>query len=81
MLDSIRPVYYNAIWNKGIPNSKFHGKIPNILRIRLIKYIDTKHTKVNKLACRVILNWLQKKHAVYCSKHTLSQAMLGIGLS
>ena len=80
-LDSIRLVYDNSLQGKGIPNSKFHGKIPNSLCMHLIKYIDTKHTKGKKLTCCEILNWLWKKHAVYCSKHTLSRDMLDNGLS
>ena len=32
-LDSIRPVYENVLWGKVIPNYKFHGKIPNSLRL------------------------------------------------
>ena len=35
------------------------------------------HTKGKKVAYREILNWLQKKHAVYCIKYTL----FDIGLS
>ena len=81
MLDSIRPVYDDSLWGKGIPNGKLHGKTHNSLRLHLIKYIHTKHSKGKKVACRKILNCLKKKHSVYCSKHTLSRAMLGIGLS
>ena len=80
-LDSIRTVYDNSLWIKGSHNYKFHSKSPNCLCLNLIKYTDTKHEKGKKVACRDILNWLRKKHAVYCSKHTLSRAMLGIGLS
>ena len=64
-LDSIRPVYNNSLRGKYIPNSKSHGKIPNSLRLNIIKYIYTKHAKVKKVACGEILNWLQKKHAIY----------------
>ena len=58
MLDSIIPVYNNALWVKGSPNSKFHGKIPNRLRLHLVNDIDTNHAKGNKVAFREILNWL-----------------------
>ena len=51
-LDSIRPVYDNAFWAKGRPNSKFHRKIPNILCLHIIKYIDTKQVKLKKVAFR-----------------------------
>ena len=47
----------------------------------MIKYIDTKNAKGKKLALHEMLNCLQKKHAVYRSNHTLSRAMLDIGLS
>ena len=73
--------YRTNLQGKGSPNYKFHGKIPNSLCLHLIKYMDTNHMKGKKLACREILNWLQKMHAVYCSKHTLLKAMLDIGLS
>ena len=49
MVDSIRTVYDNALWGKGIPNYKLQGKIPNSLCLDLIKYIDTKHAKVKKV--------------------------------
>ena len=81
MLDIFRLVYYNALRGKGSPNYKFHGKIPNIFFLHTIKCIDTKHVKVNKVACREILNWIQRNCALYCSNHTLSQYMLYIGLS
>ena len=80
-MDSIRPVYDNALQGKGSPDSKFYGKIPNSLCLHLIKYIDTKHAKVKKVACRDILNWIWKKHAVYCSKHTILQNMLDMVIS
>ena len=57
-LDIIIPVYDNDLWGKGNTNSKSHGKIPNSLRLRLIKYTDTKHSKGNKVAFCEILNWL-----------------------
>ena len=79
-LDSIRPVYDNSLWVKDSPNSKYHGKIHKILRLHLIRYIDMNHTKGKKVACHEILNWFQKKYAVYCSKHTLLRDMLDIGL-
>ena len=79
MLDIIRPVYNNDLWGKGIPNSRFHSKIPNILFLHLIKYIDKKHAKINKITCREILNWIQINCAVYCSKHTLLKFMIDIG--
>ena len=75
-LDSIRPVSDNALQGKVSPSYKYNVKIPNSLRLHLVKYIDMKHVKVKKVACRDI----QNKHAVYCSKHTLLQAMLDIGL-
>ena len=78
-MDSIRPVYDNSLRCKGSPNSKFHDKIPNSLHLHLIKYIYTKQAKGNKVACREILNWLRKKHAVYCIKKTLLRSMLDIG--
>ena len=80
-MDIIRPVYDNALWGKGSPNSEYHGKITNSLCLHLIRYIDTKHVKGKKLACREILNWFRKKHAIYCRKHTLSQDMHDIRLS
>ena len=80
-LNSIRPVYNNAFRGKGSQNSKFHNKIPNSLRLHHINYIVMKHAKESKVACRKILNCLKKKHSVYCSKHTLSRAMLDISLS
>ena len=80
-LDNIRLVYNHALQGKGIPNSKLYGKIPNRLRLHLINDIDMNHSKVKKLAYGKIINWLWKKHAVYCSKHNLSRAMLEIGLS
>ena len=80
-MDIIRPVYNNALWGKGSSNSKFDGKITNILLLQLIKYIDTKHAKGKKVACRDILNFPQDKHTIYCSKPTLSQDMLEIGIS
>ena len=54
MLDSIIPVYDNAHWVKGSPNSKFHSKIPNSLLLDLIKYIDTKHAKEMKVIVLVV---------------------------
>ena len=80
-LGSIRPFYNNSLWVKGIPNSKVHSKIPNSLRPHIIKYIDMNNAKGKKVACHEILNCLQNNHAVYCSKHTLSRAMLDIGIS
>ena len=56
-LYSIRPVYNNALQGKGIPNSKFHSKIPNSLRLHLIKYIYTKHVKVKKVIILVGRKW------------------------
>ena len=70
-LNSFRRVYDNSLQGKGGPNSKFHVKIPNSLCLHLIKYIDTKHAKGKKVDCREVLNWLQRKQAVYCSKHIL----------
>ena len=79
-MDSITPVYDNSLRGKGISNAKFHGKIPNIIHLHLIKYIDTNNLKRKKVVFREILNWLRNEHAVYCSKHTLSQDMLDIGV-
>ena len=79
-LDSIRPVSDNSLQGKCSPSSKYNVKMPNSLRPHLVKYIDMKHVKLKKVACRDILNWIQKKHAVYCSNHTLLRAMLDIGL-
>ena len=39
-----------------------------------------KHKKIKKVAFLEILNFLQKKHAIYCSYHPLPRAMLDIGL-
>ena len=80
-MDSIRLVYNNDLQSTGIPNSKFHSKIPNRIRLHLNKYIDMKHRKGKKVACREIFDWLRKKHAVYCSKHTLLRAIIDISLS
>ena len=71
-LDIIILVYDSSLRVKFSPNSKFHHKTPHSLCLYLIKYIDTNHAKRKKLACREILYWIRKKHAVYCSKHTLS---------
>ena len=45
ILDIIMPVKDAALWVKGSPNYKLCGKIPNSLRMHLIKHIDTKHAK------------------------------------
>ena len=79
-MDSIRLVYDNALWVEGGHNAIFHVKITNKLHLHLIKYIDTNHSKGKKLAFHKILNWLRKKYAIYCSKHTLLQAIIDIGL-
>ena len=50
MLGSIIPVYENSLQGKGSPTSKLHGKIPNNLRLYLIKYIGMKYVKGKKLA-------------------------------
>ena len=70
MLDGIILVYDNTLRGKGRPNSKLNRKIPNRLRLNLINDIDTNHSKRNKAAFRRILNWLQKKHAIYCINNT-----------
>ena len=80
-MDSIIPVKDDALWVKGSPNYKLCGKIPNSLRLHLIKHIDTKHAKGKEITCLGILNWLRKNHSVYCRNNTLSRAMLDIGLS